>query len=111
VDFSHEGFEWVDCSDAENSVIAFLRRPRGRAATVLVACNFTPVPRAGYVLGVPAGGTWREILNSDAREYGGSGLGNFGAVEAAARPAHGRPFSVSLTLPPLATLVLRHEAA
>jgi 1,4-alpha-glucan branching enzyme len=111
VDFAHEGFEWVDCADAAGSVIAFLRRPRGHGATVLVACNFTPVPRTNYVLGVPAGGAWREILNSDAREYGGAGWGNLGAVEASARPAHGRPFSVSLTLPPLATLMLRHDAA
>jgi len=109
VDFAQQGFEWVDCSDAENSVISFLRKPRDGGAAVLVACNFTPLPRPNYVLGVPAGGFWREILNSDARDYGGAGWGNLGGVEASPIGAHGRPFSLSLTLPPLATILLKHE--
>jgi 1,4-alpha-glucan branching enzyme len=111
IDFSAEGFDWVDANDAENSVFSFLRRPRAHgAATVLVACNFTPVPRHNYALGVPAGGLWREILNSDAREYGGAGWGNLGGVEAAPVPAHGRPYSLSVTLPPLAALYFRGGA-
>jgi 1,4-alpha-glucan branching enzyme len=74
---------------------------------VLVACNFTPVPRADYRVGVPCEGRWVEALSSDATRYGGSGLGNFGGVEAVARPAHGRPYSVALTLPPLAAVFLQ----
>ena len=110
VDFSHEGFEWIDANDAEHSVIAFLRKPKAAGAMVVVACNLTPVPRENAVLGVPRPGAWREILNSDARAYGGAGWGNLGAVEAAPLAAHGRPYSLTLTLPPLATLLLRSEA-
>jgi 1,4-alpha-glucan branching enzyme len=110
VDFSPEGFEWIDCSDNAASVIAFLRKPKRGGAPVLVACNFTPLPRTNYVLGVPFGGIWRELLNSDAREYGGAGWGNLGGVDAAPVRAHGRPWSISLTLPPLATVMLRGEA-
>ena len=110
VDFSHEGFEWIDCSDAQSSVIAFLRKPRSGGAALLVACNFTPIPRTNYVLGVPRGGYWREILNSDARDYGGAGWGNLGGVEAAPVAAHGQPCSLGLTLPPLSVLYLRSEA-
>ena len=110
VDFSPEGFEWIDCSDNQASVIAFLRKPKRGGAPVLVACNFTPLPRTNYVFGVPFGGIWRELLNSDAREYGGAGWGNLGGVDAAPVRAHGRPWSISLTLPPLATVMLRGEA-
>jgi 1,4-alpha-glucan branching enzyme len=110
VDFAGEGFEWIDCSDHEASVIAFLRKPKGGGAPMLVACNFTPLPRPNYVLGVPFGGVWREVLNSDAREYGGAGWGNMGGVDAAPVQAHGRPWSISLTLPPLATVMLKGEA-
>jgi 1,4-alpha-glucan branching enzyme len=102
-DCEPDGFEWIDCSDAESSVVALLRRGRcGR--TVVVVCNFTPVARANYRIGAPRGGFWRELLNSDAREYGGSGVGNFGGAEAAPLPLHGRPFSLTLTLPPLGIL-------
>ncbi|HTY51543.1 MAG TPA: 1,4-alpha-glucan branching protein GlgB [Steroidobacteraceae bacterium] len=106
LDFSNEGFEWVDCNDSDSSVISFLRRDRA-GGCVLVVCNFTPVVRAGYRVGVPHGGPWRECLNSDAREYGGSGVGNAGRAEAAAEGAHGRPFTLTLTLPPLAALLLQ----
>ena len=110
VDFDPAGFEWIDCHDAQASVIAFLRRPR-RGRAVLVACNFTPVPRTNYVLGVPRAGYWREALNSDAPLYGGSGAGNLGGVEAAPLPAHGRFHSITVTLPPLATVffVAEHD--
>ena len=110
VDFDAAGFEWVDCHDAENSVLSFLRRPRGDGAWVLAVCNFTPVPRSNYVVGVPCGGYWREIANSDATLYGGGGMGNLGGVEAAPVPAHGRFHSLALTLPPLAVLYLKNEA-
>jgi len=108
VDFEQAGFEWIDCHDADASVISFLRRPRS-GPPVLVVCNFTPVPRPNYVVGVPQGGYWAELLNSDATHYGGSGMGNMGGVEAAPVPAQGRFHSVTLTLPPLATLFLKPQ--
>ena len=104
-DFSTEGFEWVDCNDAQSSTIAYLRKG-SNGEMALVVCNFTPVPRDNYQLGVPRGGRWRERLNSDAKEYGGSGIGNMGAIEASPLPAHGRYHSLNLRLPPLAVLVL-----
>ena len=111
VDFSHEGFEWVEGNDAEHTVIAFLRKPKLESAPpVLVVCNLTPEPRPNYVVGVPVLGHWREILNSDAREFGGSGWGNLGGVDAVPLPSHGRAQSLSLTLPPLSTIVLRLES-
>jgi 1,4-alpha-glucan branching enzyme len=108
-DFDGAGFEWVDCSDSEQSVISFLRRAHDREDYTLVICNFTPVPRHNYRVGVPHGGVWRELLNSDAEVYGGSGQGNFGAVEAAPMRYHSRPHSVSLTLPPLSALFLKRD--
>jgi 1,4-alpha-glucan branching enzyme len=96
------GFAWIDCNDTESSVVSFLRQDQATQAPLLVVCNFTPVPRLNYRVGVPCGGTWHEVLNSDARDYGGSGHGNLGAVEAAPVPYHGRPYSLMLTLPPLA---------
>jgi 1,4-alpha-glucan branching enzyme len=106
VDFDQAGFEWIDCHDSEASVIAFLRKSRA-GEMVVVACNFTPLPRENYVLGVPAGGFWRELLNSDAPLYGGTGVGNYGGVEAAPVPAHGRMHSVTVTLPPLGVMFLK----
>jgi 1,4-alpha-glucan branching enzyme len=108
LDTDPAGFQWVDANDSEHSVVSFLRLDRsGRA--VLVVCNFTPIPRQGYRVGVPSGGFWREILNSDAVEFGGSGWGNYGGAEAEAWSVHGRPFSVSLTLPPLGCVYLKGD--
>jgi 1,4-alpha-glucan branching enzyme len=107
-DHRPEGFAWVVGDDDANSVYAFLRLAPD-AAPVLAVCNFTPVPRHGYRVGVPAGGYWREILNSDSAFYGGSNLGNGGGAQAAPVPAHGHPCSLELTLPPLATVLLRSE--
>ncbi|MGE0312524.1 MAG: 1,4-alpha-glucan branching protein GlgB [Lautropia sp.] len=109
-DFDAGGFEWVDASDAAQSVLSFLRHAADGSPPVLVVCNFTPVPRHGYSVGVPRAGRWVELLNSDAGRYGGSGMGNFGEVEARDEPQHGRAASVRLTLPPLATLMLRPAA-
>jgi len=106
LDFSADGFEWIDCRDAQNSVIAFLRKGRGSRDVVLAVCNFTPVMRENYRLGVPAAGAWRECLNSDATLYGGSGQGNGGSVETVPLPAHGQFQSITLRLPPLAVLLL-----
>ena len=107
VDFSPEGFEWIDANDAEQSILTFMRKPRGPGPLVLVACNLTPVPRENYVIGVPRAGPWTELLNSDAKYYGGSGWGSFGSVEAAPVGAHGRPYSIVVTLPPLSTIFFR----
>ncbi len=96
------GFAWIACDDAEHSTLCFLRCGRALDARVLVACNFTPVPREGFVVGVPLGGRWHEVLNGDASIYGGSGWGNFGGADAAPVPAHGYAHSLVLTLPPLA---------
>ncbi len=95
------GFEWVDCNDTGASVISLLRKGKKPEDTILVVCNFTPVPREGYRIGVPFDGFWRELLNSDAADYGGSGMGNLGGKQAEAVPTHGRPYSLSLSLPPL----------
>ena len=95
------GFEWINCDDAENSVISLIRKGKSTATLVLVVCNFTPVPRSGYRVGAPRPGFWQEALNSDAIAYGGSGMGNLGGIEALAAPQHGRPYSLELTLPPL----------
>jgi len=106
-DFDAAGFEWVDCNDAPASVISFMRKARSTQDSLLVVCNFTPVPRPNYRVGVPLAGYWREIVNSDAHHYGGSGHGNLGGVEAAPIPFHGRRFSLNLTLPPLGILLLK----
>jgi 1,4-alpha-glucan branching enzyme len=110
LDCEPEGFEWIDGSDADHSVVSFLRRGRTAGEPVVAVFNFTPVPREGYGIGVPVPGFWRELLNSDAVEYGGSGVGNLGGVNAAPTPLHGRPCSLGLTLPPLAVLFLQREA-
>jgi 1,4-alpha-glucan branching enzyme len=109
-DFESGGFTWVDCSDFQRSVISFLRRGQNPDDQLLFVCNFTPVVRPNYRVGVPQHGSWNEILNSDAPLYGGSGQGNFGGLQAAPLPIHGQSFSLNMTLPPLAVLVFRHES-
>ena len=109
IEFEPSGFEWIDCNDSEASTLSFIRKSSSTNEIILVICNFTPVPRQNYKVGVPRKGYWREILNSDAREYGGSGWGNMGGVKASPVPLHGRPFSLTLTLPPLAAVYLKIE--
>jgi len=111
LDSDHAGFEWVDCNDAQRSVICFLRRGRHPNEQLLFVCNFTPVVRQNYRVGVPVDGLWKEILNSDAALYGGSGQGNFGGLSAMPLPIHGRPFSLNMTLPALGILVFRPESS
>jgi len=101
------GFEWVDCNDTAASVVSLLRKGKRPEDTILIVCNFTPVPREPYRIGVPFEGFWRELLNSDAKDYAGSGMGNAGGVMAEEIAAHGRPYSISLTLPPLGALFLK----
>jgi 1,4-alpha-glucan branching enzyme len=103
------GFQWIEAGDADQSTLAYIRRGRDPHELTVVIANFTPVPRHNYRVGVPRGGLYRERFNSDALEYGGSGLGNAGAVQAQPHPAHGQAQSLVLTLPPLATLVFTHE--
>jgi 1,4-alpha-glucan branching enzyme len=103
------GFEWIDCNDADGSTLSLMRKGKHTSTIVLVVCNFTPVPRHNYRVGAPRGGFWQEVLNSDAKEYGGSNMGNIGGVEAAPVPLHGRSHSLTLTLPPLSALFFRNE--
>ena len=105
-DFSPSGFEWVDCNDRDRSIINFLRHDHGHGRSLLIVCNFTPVPREGYRIGVPVAGRWRERINSDSSMYGGSNLGNVGEVETEAVECMGRKFSLNLALPPLSVLIL-----
>jgi 1,4-alpha-glucan branching enzyme len=109
LDTSPDGFSWVDANDGDNSVLSFLRFAPDQPA-VLVVCNFTPVVRRDYRVGVPAGGYWRERINTDAAVYGGSNVGNAGGVVSEGTSCHNRPFSLRLTLPPLATLIFEHVA-
>jgi len=109
LDFASEGFAWIDCNDALQSTISLIRRGRAESDILLVVCNFTPVPRHNYRLGAPHSGFWREILNSDSQHYGGSGQGSLGAVEAAPVSSHGLPYSLNLTLPPLAAVFLKRS--
>jgi 1,4-alpha-glucan branching enzyme len=107
LDTDSRGFEWIDSNDTANSTLSFLRKsPR---ETILVICNFTPVPRETYHVGVPVGGYWRELLNSDGKEYGGSGWGNFGGKHAEEIPVHGRPFSLKVALPPLGVVFFKSQ--
>lgn len=108
-DIHSDGFEWVAAGDAESSVIAYLRKGKDPADTLLVVGHYTPVVRHNYAVGVPFAGFWREILNSDAREYGGLGEGNLGGKTAEELPWDGRPHSLRLTLPGNSTLIFKHE--
>jgi len=108
-DFSNDGFQWVQRGDWEQSVISFLRLGNESAPPILVVCNFTPVPRENYRLGVPRGGYWRELLNSDAPMYGGSGMGNYGGCDATPMPYEQYSHSLSITVPPLAALFFKPE--
>ena len=107
VDFDHTGFEWLDISDIENSVISFIRRAQHPADYIIFVCNFTPVPRYNYAVGVPDAGYYKEILNSDSAIYGGSNVGNAGGVMATNITRHGRRNSISITLPPLGVIAFQ----
>ena len=110
LDCEPAGFEWIDCGDAASSVLSLVRKGKSTSTLLLAVCNFTPVPRDGYRIGAPRRGFWREVLNSDAAQYGGSGMGNAGGMEAKPTPLHGRPCSLMLTLPPLSVLFFANQA-
>jgi len=107
LDFDSRGFEWIDCHNWQDSVLAFIRRGTNSQDWLVICCNFTPVLRQGYRVGVPATGSYEEIFNSDSAWYGGSNAGNGGLIESSPQPHHGREHSLSLTLPPLAVIVLK----
>ena len=109
VDFEPGGFDWIDCTDNENSVVSFLRRARDGASEVIVVLNFTPVVREIYSIGVPAAGRYRELLNSDAEIYGGSNVGNGGLIETRPEARHGHAQTLDLKLPPLGALILSRD--
>jgi len=109
VDFEYTGFEWVDFHDADSSIIVFLRWSRHRARHVVVACNFTPLPRYGYRIGVPEACFYREVLNTDAVQFGGSGITNSPGQQAIYQPWQNQPYCLELTLPPLGVMVLRPD--
>jgi 1,4-alpha-glucan branching enzyme len=111
VDFDQAGFEWIDCNDVEHSVVSLIRRGRYPEDSIVIVCNFTPLTHSNYQIGVPQLGFWKEIINGDAVKYGGSGQGNMGGVEAAPIPLHGRPYSMTFTLPPLAAVFFKHTEA
>jgi len=109
LDFEPEGFRWIDCNDSDQSILCFERRARN-GSPVVVALNFTPVPRHGYRVGLPKAGAWREVFNSDSAFYAGSNSGNAGIIPSQPVPWMGHDQSADITLPPLGALILRCEA-
>jgi 1,4-alpha-glucan branching enzyme len=109
VDFEPSGFTWIDCHDGDNSVVSLIRRARDPQDFIVVVANFTPVPRPGYLIGVPEDGWYRELLNSDSETYGGGNVGNGGGVQADGIPMHGFDYSMSLMLPPLGLVMLKKQ--
>ena len=109
LDCEPDGFHWIDVANAAESTVSYLRRGRDPQEQAVIVCNFTPVPRHGYRIGVPLPGRYRERINTDAQEYGGSGVGNAGEVHADPHPMHGHAYSLSLNLPPLGTLIFTHD--
>jgi 1,4-alpha-glucan branching enzyme len=109
VDFESAGFQWIDCNDSDNSVVAFVRRAQDPEDFTVSVLNFTPVPRGGYQIGVPRAGAYVEVIYTDSEVYGGSNLGNAGLVMTEPVPAHGHDQSLRLTLPPLACVILKPQ--
>ncbi|MFC1863571.1 alpha amylase C-terminal domain-containing protein, partial [Thermodesulfobacteriota bacterium] len=106
-DFDPAGFEWIDCNDSQQSTLSMMRKGDSDEDTLIIICNFTPVPRHNFIVGAPKGGPWKELLNSDAVDYGGSGKGNLGLVKAETNPFHGRPYSFNITIPPLSIVFFK----
>jgi len=109
LDCEGEGFSWIDAANGAESVLSYMRRGRGPDEFAVIVCNFTPVVRHDYRIGVPRPGRYRERINSDAKDYGGSGIGNAGAVDAEPHPMHGHAYSLRLQLPPLGALIFTIE--
>lgn len=109
-DCDSSGFEWIDCNDWEASVLSFIRKGHRPEDDLVFVLNFTPLPRQNYRIGVPRGGYWEEVLNSDAPLYGGSGQGNLGGATAAPVPCHGRPYLLNVNAPPLGVVAFKRKA-
>jgi len=109
LDSEHAGFEWIDFSDADTSIVSFIRRARTQEDFLVVICNFTPVPRLQYRIGVPREAFYREVVNSDSELYGGSNMGNLGGVHSEQSAWHGRDYSIRVTVPPLSCMVFKPE--
>ena len=108
-DLEEGGFEWIDCENVEESVLVLLRKGEKKSGQMVIVFNFTPAPRSNYKIGVPSAGLWKEVLNSDAHEYSGSGMGNLGGVETSSDSLHGQPYSLVITLPPLSAVFLSNS--
>ncbi|HWD20241.1 MAG TPA: 1,4-alpha-glucan branching protein GlgB [Verrucomicrobiae bacterium] len=108
-DYDHAGFYWIDCGDADSSVLSFARRNKAGDRTIVVILNLTPTYHPAYRVGLPAGGFWREVMNSDSEAYAGTNKGNYGGVQAEPYPCHHQPFSASFVLPPLSVIAFRRE--
>ena len=108
-DFTPDGFEWIDLNDYNQGVISFMRKSADGKSRIIAVCNFTPMTWHDYNIGVPEQGLWKELLNSDAAFYGGSGQGNLGGRQAIPKPFHGRPYSIALTIPPLGIVFLKKD--
>jgi 1,4-alpha-glucan branching enzyme len=111
LDFSWEGFQWVDLHDVDKSIVSFVRRARDANEFVVIVANFTPIPREGYRVGVPAAGFYRELMNSDSAGFGGSNIGNAGSVFSEPTPWQGQPYSILITVPPLAILYVKPDSS
>jgi 1,4-alpha-glucan branching enzyme len=109
IDFGYEGFEWIDCHNWEVSTLCYLRKARNPDDFLIVCCNFTPVPRYNYRIGVPRGGWYYEAMNTDSMYYGGSNMGNYPGINAIQCESHGKPFCLDVTLPPLSVVVLKPQ--
>lgn len=109
IDFSYDGFEWIDCNDSDHSVVSFIRKGKDWRDMLIIVCNFTPMVYGNYRIGVPFDLLYKEILNSDSEIYGGSNVGNMGGIRAEQTAFHGRPYSLRLQIPPLAIVILRPE--
>jgi 1,4-alpha-glucan branching enzyme len=109
VDFHWSGFEWLALNDSENSIIAFTRRQESEERDIICVCNFTPVPRYHYRIGVSRAGSYREVLNTDSSYYGGSNMGNHGLLHSVNASWGGKPYHLEMTIPPLCVLYLRHS--
>ena len=108
-EFSHDGFEWIDCSDSQQCILVLIRKGKDPDDKIIIALNFTPVPRMDYRIGVPCQGTWKEVLNSDAKEFGGGGVCNPEPVQSESLSWHGRHCSINVVLPPLAAIFLKYQ--
>jgi 1,4-alpha-glucan branching enzyme len=109
VDFDGHGFEWIDCNNHADSVFSYVRKAKDPNDLLVIACNFTPVVRRDFRLGVPRGGWYNEIFNSDSEYYEGSNVGNYPGIAATESESHGRPYSIEITVPPMATIVFKPE--